>query len=180
MLFYRGFHYSKWCQKILHCFQDKSFRFRASRLDDWIILSGCPSDHCSIRLDDVPHRPDASQTKHHPFGWRAFSVRTSTVSRSYCSSLYSFGRLSSPFGRLSVIDQLQILSKFRIREDWFTCPDDVVSRPDVLIYKARIAIQIPPSGRQSAMVQKRVQLIWKLPNRLQPSGRLPLMVGTRA
>jgi hypothetical protein len=30
--------------------------------------------------------------------------------------LYMFGRLSSPFRRPSVIDQLQILSKFKIRK----------------------------------------------------------------
>jgi len=30
--------------------------------------------------------------------------------------------------------------------------DDVVSRPDALIHKARIAIQISPSGRQPALV----------------------------
>jgi len=180
MMFYQGFHYSEWCQKIMHSFQDRSFRFPASRPDDSAIPSGRPSVYCSIRPDDVPYRPDASQTKHHPFGRRAFSVRTTTVSRSYCSSLYPSGIISIPFGRLSVIDQLQILSKFRIREDWYTRPDDVVFRPDVLIHKARIAIQISMSGRQSALVRTRVQLIWKLPIWLQPSGRLPIMVRTRA
>jgi len=59
-------------------------------------------------------------------------------------------------------------------------PDDVVSRPDALINKARIAIQISPSRRQSALVRTGVQLLWKLPIRLQPSGRLPLMVRTHA
>jgi hypothetical protein len=39
-------------------------------------------------------------------------VRTFTVSRSYCSSLHPCGRLNSSSRRLSVIDQLQILSKF--------------------------------------------------------------------
>jgi hypothetical protein len=34
----------------------------------------------------------------------------------------------------------------------------VVSRPDAHLLKARIAIQISPSGRQSALVQTRVQL----------------------
>jgi hypothetical protein len=60
------------------------------------------------------------------------------------------------------------------------CPDDVVSRPDSLIHKARITIQISPSGRQSALVRTRVQLIWKLTIQLQPSGRLPLMVRMHA
>jgi hypothetical protein len=59
-------------------------------------------------------------------------------------------------------------------------PDDEVSHPDALINKARIAIQISSSGRQSALVRTRVLLIWKLPIQLQPSGRLPLMVRTHA
>jgi len=59
-------------------------------------------------------------------------------------------------------------------------PDDVVSRPDALIHKARIAIQISPSGRQSALVRTRAHQLRKLPIRLQPSGRLPPMVWTHA
>jgi hypothetical protein len=51
-------------------------RFPISRPDDCAIPSGRPSVHCSIRLDDVPYRPDARQTKHHPSGRRVFSVRT--------------------------------------------------------------------------------------------------------
>jgi hypothetical protein len=90
------------------------------------------------------------------------SVRTSTISRSYCSRLH-------PSGRLSVIDQLQILSKFNLREDCFNCPDDVDSHPDALIHKARIAIQISPSRRQSALVRTRVKQLSKLQIRLQPS-----------
>jgi hypothetical protein len=65
-----------------------------------------------------------------------FPVRTFTVSRSYCSSFHPSGRLSSPSGRLSMIDQLQILSKFNLREDCFNRPDDVDSHPDALIHKA--------------------------------------------
>jgi hypothetical protein len=37
-----------------------------------------------------------------------------------------------------VIDQLHILSKFRIREDQYIRPDDVVSRSDARLHKARI------------------------------------------
>jgi hypothetical protein len=40
--------------------------------------------------------------------------------------------------------------KVQIREDWCNRPDDVDSRLDALIHKARIAIQIQPSGCQSA------------------------------
>jgi hypothetical protein len=126
----------------------------------------------------------------HPSGQRAIPsgrptdqasyVRTFIVSRSYCSSLHPFGRLSSPSGRLSVIDQCQILSKFNLREDCFNRPDDVDSRPDALIHKARIAIQISPFGQQSALVWTRVHQLRKLPIRLQPSGQLPIMVRTHA
>jgi hypothetical protein len=57
-----------------------------------------------------------------------------------------------------------------IKERLINRRDDVVSRPDARLLKARIVIQISPSGRQSALVRTRVQLIWKLPIRLQPSG----------
>jgi hypothetical protein len=126
----------------------------------------------------VPYCPNARQTKHHPSKRSVFSVRTSTVSRSYCSSLHPPKRLSSPSERLSVIDQLQILFKFNLREDCFNRPDDVDFGPDALIHKARIAIQISPSGRQSALVRTHVLQLRKLPIRLQPSRRLPIMVRT--
>jgi hypothetical protein len=90
-------------------------------------------------------------------------VRTFIVSRSYCSSFHPSGRLRSPSGRLSVIDQLQILSKFNLREDCFNRPDDVDSHPDALIHKARIAIQISPFGRQSALVRTSIHQLRKLP-----------------
>jgi hypothetical protein len=63
------------------------------------------------------------------------------------------GRLNSQSGRLSVIDQLRILSKFNLREDCFNRSDNVDFRPDALIHKARIAIQMSPSGRLPVMVQ---------------------------
>jgi hypothetical protein len=59
-------------------------------------------------------------------------------------------------------------------------PDDVVSRPDARLLKARIAIQISPSRRLTAVVRTRVYQRRKFPIRLQPSGRLPIMVRTRA
>jgi len=123
----------------MHCFQDISFRFPANRPKDRAILSECPSIHYSIRPDDVPYHPDTSDTKHHSSGRRAFSVQTFTVSRSYCSSMYPFGRLSSPSRRLSVIDQIRILSKFNLREECFNRPDDVDSRPDARATNMEIA-----------------------------------------
>jgi hypothetical protein len=109
----------------------EEFKFPVSRPDDRAIPSGHPSVHCSIRSDDVPYRPDSRQTSIIRPDDMFFSFGPSTVSRSFCSSLHPSERLSSPSGRLkslsgrlssssgrlSVIDQLQILSKFRIRED---------------------------------------------------------------
>jgi hypothetical protein len=137
----------------------------------------CPLFHPSGRRAIPSGRPTDQASSI----WTAcIPVRTFTVSRSYCSSLHPSGRLSSPFERLSVIDQLQILSKFNLREDCFNRPDNVDSHPNALIQKVRITIQISPSGRQSALVRTRVQQLRKLPIRLQPSGRLPIMVRTRA
>jgi hypothetical protein len=46
-------------------------------------ISGRPSDHCFIHSDDVPYRPNASQTKHHPSGRRALPSGPSTELRSF-------------------------------------------------------------------------------------------------
>jgi hypothetical protein len=131
-------------------YKSENLRFPVSHPDDRAIPSGCPSVHYSIRPNDMPYRPDARQTKHHPSGRRDFPSRRTTVSRSFCSSLHPSGCLSSPSRLLSVIDQLQILSKFNFREDCFNRPNDVDSHSDALIHKVRIAIQISPSGQQSA------------------------------
>jgi hypothetical protein len=160
-------------------YKSENLRFPVSRPDDRAIPSGCPSVHCSIRLDDVSYRPDARHTKHHPSGRRTFPSGPSTVSRSFypaCirpndsatrpdASQYStnfrffpssnMGRLIQPSGRCGI-------------------PSGRAS------LKVRIAIQISPSGRQSALVWTRVQQLRKLPIRLQPSGRLPIMVRTCA
>jgi hypothetical protein len=85
-----------------------------------------PICHCSIHLDDLPYRPDARQTKHHPFGRRAFPSGPSTVLRRFCptcmrpdvsaarpdASLYSTssgffpsynkGKINQPFGRCGI------------------------------------------------------------------------------
>jgi len=76
--------------------------------------------------------------------------------------------------------KLQILSKFIYGKIDVNRPDDVDSRPDALLLKARIGIQIQPSELQSAIVRSPVHLIWKLWIRLQPFGRLPFMVRTHA
>jgi len=64
-------------------YKSENLWFHVSRPDDRAIPSRRPSDHCSIHPDDVPYRLDASQTKHHPSGRRAFPFGPSTVSRSF-------------------------------------------------------------------------------------------------
>jgi len=101
----------------------------------------------TVRTQDRPSiiRPDDVHFSPGPLLYREATV----------PALHPSGCLSSPSGRLSVIDQLQILSKINLREDCFNRPDDVDSRPDALIHKARIALQILPSGRQLALVRTR-------------------------
>jgi hypothetical protein len=113
-----------------------------------------------IRSEDVHFRPDPSLSRE--VSIQLASVRTSQQP------------VRTPLGTRPVSDSFQV----PIKERSFNRPDDVVSHPDARLLKARIAIQISPSGRLSALVRTRVQLLWKLPIRLQPSGRLPLMVRT--
>jgi hypothetical protein len=115
-----------------------------------VIPSGRPSVHCSIGSDDMPYRPDTRQTKHHSTRRRGFPSGPFTVSRSFCSSLHPFERLSSPSGRLSVFNQASDSFKNHIWEDCCNRPDDVDSRLDALLLKARIVIQIQRSRRLSA------------------------------
>jgi hypothetical protein len=82
-----------------------------------VIPSRRPSVHCSIRPEDMSFPSECQIDKHHPSRRHIFPSGPSTVLRSFYSSLHPSGHLSSPSGRPSVIDQLQILSKFRIWED---------------------------------------------------------------
>jgi hypothetical protein len=151
-----------------------------------------------------PSRPDDHLSLFHPSGRRtipsglqtdqASSVRTTFLSvRTMClsvrtlhcvekvlSSLHPSGRFSSTSGHLSVLEQSQISFQVPIKGRSINRPDDVVSRPDACLLKAKIAIQISPSGRLTAVVRTRVHQRRKLPIRLQPSGRLPIMVRTRS
>jgi hypothetical protein len=80
----------------------------------------------------------------------ASSVRTTcssrpdsyTVSRSFCSSFHPSERFSSISGRLPVLDQFMISYQVPRKGRSINRPDNVVSRPDAPLRKARIAIQI--------------------------------------
>jgi hypothetical protein len=106
----------------------------------------CPLFHPSRRRA-ISSRP--RQTKHHQSRRRGFSFGPFTESRSFCSSLHPSGRLSCPYGRPLVFDQASDSFQVQIWEDCCNRPDDVDSCPDALLLKARIAVQIQPSGRLS-------------------------------
>jgi hypothetical protein len=115
-----------------------------------------------ISSDDVHFRPD------HPL-CREGSVQLASVQTSQQP-------VRTPLCTRPAPDSFQVPIKGRSTNH----PDDVVSRPDARLNKARIALQIHPSGRKTALVRTCVRQRRKLPIRLQPSGRLPIMVRTRA
>jgi hypothetical protein len=145
--------------------------------DDRAIPSGRPSVHCSIHPDDVSSHPDARQTSIIRPDEVFIPSEPHTVSRSFCANLHPFGRFSSTSGRLPVLDQFLISFQVPRKRRSINRPDDVVSRPDVRLLKARIAIQIWPSGCLTAMVRTHVHQRRKLPIRLQPSGRVHYRYG---
>jgi hypothetical protein len=65
-----------------------------------------------------------------------------TVCRSFCANLHQSGCFSSTSGRLSVLDQFLISFQVPRKGRSINRPDDVVSRPDARLLKARITIQI--------------------------------------
>jgi hypothetical protein len=137
--------------------------------------------HCSIRPDGQRAILSGLQTD------QASSVRTTCLSvrtlhcvEKVLSSLHPSGRFSSTSRCLSVLDQFQISFQVPRKGRSINHPDDVVSRPDARLLKARIVIQISPSGRLTVVVRTRVHQRRKLPIRLQPSGQLPIMVRKRA
>jgi hypothetical protein len=169
----QGFHLSEHFQKTLHCEKDKRIQVPCQP-------SGRLSVHYSIRLDNVSFRPDSRQI---------CIIRPNDVflpsGHIHCiekllfqlASVWKFQQhVRTPLGSQTVSDSFQVPRKGRS----INRPDDVVSRLDACLLKARIAIQISPSGRLTALVRTRMQCIWKLPIRLQPSEHLPLMVRTHA
>jgi hypothetical protein len=171
--FKQGFHYSEAFQMILHCFQDRSFQSPcqpSGRSCHPVLTPICPLFHPSGRPTD---QASSVQTT-----W--LSVRTHHCIEKILFQLRSV-RMSQHLVRTPLSDRsASDLSKFNLREDCFKRPDDVDSHPDALIHKVRIAIQISTFGRQSALVRTRIHQLRKLPIRLQPSERLPIMVRTRA
>jgi len=83
------------------------------------------------------------------------SVRTFHCVEKVLSSLHPSGHFNSTSRRLSVLDQFLISFQVPRKGRSINRPDDVVSHPDARLLKARIAIQISPSGRLTNMVWMR-------------------------
>jgi hypothetical protein len=150
-------------QKTLNWLQVRRFPVPCQPSGRRVILSGRSSVHYSIRPDDVPYRPDARQTKHHPSG-----RRVSRSDPSLCREVFVPSCIR-PDDSTAHPDAFQYSTYFR----FFPSPN--MGR--LLQPSERCGI---PSGRQSALVQTCVQQIRKLLIQLQPSGCLLLMVRTRA
>jgi len=111
-----------------------------SRPDDWAILFGRllflihPSGRRAIpsgrRQSSIIHLDDVFIPSG-PF----------TVSRSICASLHPSGCFSSTSGFHSVLERFSDSFQFPRNERSFNRPDDVGSRPDAGLCKARIAVQ---------------------------------------
>jgi hypothetical protein len=171
------------CQSIFRrlCTAKKieDLRFLVSRPDDVypIQTSICPLFHPTIRRvlpDRTPDRPASSVQTTYLF------IRTLHCIKKLLFQLASIRTSLQPI-RTSISDR-SALDSFQVQNmgRLIHRPDDVVSCPDALINKARIAIQISPSGCQSALVRRHANQLRKLPIRLQPYGSLPLMVRTHA
>jgi hypothetical protein len=93
----------------------------------------------------MTYRPDAHQTKASPSGRCGFPPGPSSVSRSFKLLQLLYVRTT-----LSVQSSFRISFQTQIWEDYCNRLDDVDSRPDALIHKASIAIQIQTSKRQLA------------------------------
>jgi hypothetical protein len=142
-------------QKTRHCEKFEDFRFPVSRPDE---VSSCPD----VPLSTVPSvrttcssRPDARQTSIIRPDDVSFSVHTLHCIEKLLFQLVSVRTsqqpVRTPISTRTVSDSFQVPIKGRL----INLPDDVVSRPDARLLKARIAIQISPSGRQSALVRTR-------------------------
>jgi hypothetical protein len=123
-------------------------------------LSGRPSVYCSIRPNDVLFRPNIRQTSIIcPDDVFLPSGHLHRIEKLLCQ-LAPSGRFSSTSGRLSVLEQFTDSLQVSRKERSLNHPDDVVSRPDASLRKARIAVQNELSGHLTAVVWTLVHRIW--------------------
>jgi hypothetical protein len=121
--------------------KSEEFKFPISRSDYRAILSGCPSVHCSIRPDDVSSR---SNTRHtniiRPDDVLLLSGPLHCIEKLLfqLASIRTFQQhVQTPLSSRMVTDSFQVPRKGRS----INRSDDVVSRLDACLRKARIAIQ---------------------------------------
>jgi hypothetical protein len=113
----------------------------------------------------------------HPFGLRAFrpdirqtriicpndvflpSGHLHRIEKLLCQ-LAPSGHFSSTSGSLSVLERFTDSFQVSRKRRSINRPDDVVSRPDAYLRKARIAVQNESSGHLIAVVRKLVHRIW--------------------
>jgi len=151
----QGFHLSEHFQKTLHCEKDRRIQVPCQPSGRRVIPFGLKTD------------------QHNPSGQLVRSVRTSPLYREGSVQVTS---VRTPLSTQSVSEFFPSSKKGKFNQPSGRCG----TPPDACLFNARIAIQISPSGRQLALFRTRVQRIWKLPIRLQPSRRQPVMVRTRA
>jgi hypothetical protein len=124
-------------QKTLHCEKDRRFQFSCQPSGRRVIPFGCPFVHCSIRPDDmfIPTRHQTDQ--HHPSGRRIFSVWTlHCIDKLQLASVQTSQQpVRMPLCTQTVSDSFQVRNMGRLTH-----------RPDAIINKTRIAIQISLSG----------------------------------
>jgi hypothetical protein len=130
----RDFAIHKCFQKILHNLQVRKFGFLSA------VRATCHTVWTHICL------------KHHPSDDENFLSGPSPISRSFKLLQLASVRTFQQYVRttLSVQQASGFLSKAQLWEDSCNRPDDVDSRPDALIHKASIAIQIQTSGWRSS------------------------------
>jgi hypothetical protein len=133
-------------QKTLHYEKDRRFQIPFQPSGRRVIPSGRPSVHCSIRPDEV-FIPTGRQTdQHHPSGRRIFSIRTLHCIEKLLFQLTYVRTSQQPvrtqISTRTVINSFQVPIKGRS----INRPDNVVSRLDARLLKARITIQMSPSG----------------------------------
>jgi hypothetical protein len=150
-------------QKTLHCEKERRFQFPCQQSGRHVIPSGRPSVHCSIRPDDVFILIGPQTDQHHPSGRRIFSVWTLHCIEKLLFQLASVRTSQQPVRKhistRTVSDSFQV----QIEGRSINRPDDVVSCLDARLLKARIAIQMSPSGHQSALVRTCAHQLRKLP-----------------
>jgi len=165
---------------IQKCFRVRRFSVScqpSGRLSHPVRMTIC---HCSIRPDDVPYRPDSRQTNHHLSGRRVSPSGPSTVSRRFYPACIRPDVSAARPDASQYSISFRFLSKFQEREDRSTVQTMCYPVWTRISLRQESQIQIPPSGRLTAVVRTRVQQRRKLLIQLQPSGRLPIIVRTRA